>query len=114
MFQSLVQLGVVCWYELNKDYVSTVLCVNKDKPQMHCNGKCYLKKQLKKTEDRSSKSTGSKSEKYALVYFIVQEFSFELRQPIRFAQNYISHYNDFTPHNPIVSIFRPPQSILVV
>ena len=35
-------------YELNKKYIAEVLCENKDKPEMHCNGHCHLKKQLKK------------------------------------------------------------------
>jgi len=28
------------------EYISEVLCVNKDKPELHCNGKCYLMKSL--------------------------------------------------------------------
>ena len=35
-------------YAINYDYISTVLCENKDKPEMHCNGKCHLKKQIEK------------------------------------------------------------------
>jgi len=38
-------------YEINKKYIAEVLCKNKDRPEMHCNGKCYLKKQLKKAND---------------------------------------------------------------
>ena len=36
-------------YLLNYKYIATVLCVNKDKPEMHCNGKCYLMKELSKS-----------------------------------------------------------------
>ena len=28
------------------DYIIAKYCVNKDKPEMHCNGKCHLMKQL--------------------------------------------------------------------
>lgn len=35
-------------YYANYDYIATVLCENKDKPYLECNGKCYLEKQLKK------------------------------------------------------------------
>ena len=38
-------------YQINKKYIAEVLCKNKDKPEMHCNGKCYLKEQLKKAND---------------------------------------------------------------
>ncbi len=33
-------------YVINYDYISKVLCENKDKPKMHCNGKCHLIKEL--------------------------------------------------------------------
>ncbi len=33
-------------YALNRDKIAQTLCVNKDKPQLHCNGKCYLGKSL--------------------------------------------------------------------
>ncbi|MFD1294595.1 hypothetical protein ACFQ5N_12190 [Lutibacter holmesii] len=35
-------------YHANYDYIATVLCENRDKPFLACNGKCYLEKQLKK------------------------------------------------------------------
>lgn len=34
-------------YQWNKDYIARVLCVNRDKPEMKCEGKCYLCKKLK-------------------------------------------------------------------
>ena len=36
-------------YYANYDYIATVLCENRDKPYLGCNGKCYLEKQLNKT-----------------------------------------------------------------
>lgn len=39
-------------YQLNYGYISEKLCENKAKPKLQCNGKCYLKKQLKKTSEQ--------------------------------------------------------------
>jgi len=36
-------------YYANYDYIANVLCENRDKPYLACNGKCYLEKQLAKT-----------------------------------------------------------------
>jgi len=53
-------------YAVNYDYISTVLCINKSKPELHCNGKCYVSKELSKTNDSDSsplnktKSSGQK------------------------------------------------------
>jgi hypothetical protein len=38
-------------YYVNYDYISEVLCINKEKPILGCNGKCYLNKQIKKTQE---------------------------------------------------------------
>ncbi len=39
-------------FELNKNYIASELCENRDKPMMHCNGKCYLMKKLKQAEEK--------------------------------------------------------------
>ncbi|RYG30131.1 MAG: hypothetical protein EOO01_37200 [Chitinophagaceae bacterium] len=49
-------------YVTNYDYIATVLCVNKTKPEMHCNGKCHLMQELAKASasDEQSDSTSKK------------------------------------------------------
>lgn len=37
-------------YEWNKDYIAENLCINKDRPELNCNGFCYLKTQLEKVD----------------------------------------------------------------
>ncbi|MET6998594.1 hypothetical protein [Chitinophaga defluvii] len=49
VFQCFLQLGVLAYYNFNKAYITNTFCVNKDKPQLHCDGQCYLQKQLQKT-----------------------------------------------------------------
>jgi hypothetical protein len=34
-------------YQLNRAYYAEVLCQNQDRPELHCDGKCYLAQQLK-------------------------------------------------------------------
>lgn len=46
----LVKTGLVANYWINYQYYSKVLCENKDKPMLHCNGKCALGKELKEAE----------------------------------------------------------------
>ncbi|WP_050020563.1 hypothetical protein [Chryseobacterium sp. P1-3] len=45
-------------YAVNYDYIKDVLCINKNKPELHCNGKCYLSKELAKTNDTESLPLG--------------------------------------------------------
>ena len=46
------RLFVYAGFELNKNYIAATLCENRDKPQMHCNGKCYFMKKLKQAEQK--------------------------------------------------------------
>jgi len=45
-------------FELRKDYIIQNLCENRLKPQLNCNGHCYLAKKLQKVaEDNATKET---------------------------------------------------------
>ena len=59
-------------YAINYEYISKVLCENIAKPELQCNGKCYLMKELaKNTENEKSLPTdkkGSTSEKEVLYF----------------------------------------------
>lgn len=38
-------------YLINKDYIAEFLCVNKDKVELECEGKCYLMQKLEQQND---------------------------------------------------------------
>lgn len=46
MMQSLMQLGFLTYYSLNVESIEAEFCVNKDKPEMCCKGKCYISKKM--------------------------------------------------------------------
>lgn len=37
---------MIAFYELNKEYITEMFCVNKSKPTLACEGKCFLRNQL--------------------------------------------------------------------
>ena len=43
---------ILVHYEINKKEITEKYCVNKDKPEMHCCGKCLLKKKLAQQEEQ--------------------------------------------------------------
>ena len=65
-------------YVVNYDYIATVLCVNKAKPQMHCNGKCHLIKEMAKESESEKPISSDKkrgvSENENLFFQIVHPF----------------------------------------
>jgi len=50
-FQIFLKVGIIGYYGINKDYITANFCENISKPDVQCNGKCYLKKQLKKADE---------------------------------------------------------------
>lgn len=58
-------------FKLNQDSISALFCVNKDKPEMKCDGKCYLKKSIQaaEKEDKQSKPVPPPNEKSLVVFF---------------------------------------------
>jgi hypothetical protein len=112
-YQFSIRLGIIAWYQLNKEYIATVLCENKDKPEMKCCGKCYLNKQLKKTEDNSSsKQAPVKTEKVEFSPFIPVAFIAPSITAI-FADGLVhhEHYNNTHSDSPLASIFHPPSAV---
>lgn len=43
-------------YVCNYDYIANVLCINKDKVELNCNGKCYLMTKLAEESKEASNS----------------------------------------------------------
>ncbi|HET6992079.1 MAG TPA: hypothetical protein VFJ43_12175 [Bacteroidia bacterium] len=56
-------------YCINKKYIATVLCENRNRPQCHCNGKCHLRKELKKDDERQGNEKQSLNEKQEIYYW---------------------------------------------
>lgn len=75
---SLIMLTKPMWpvvdYVVNYEYIVNVLCENKDKPEMECNGKCHLSKELAKEAGADEKNPfNSKTSKTEIPQFIISE-----------------------------------------
>ena len=51
-------------YVINYDYISKVLCINKDKPELSCKGKCQLMKKLEEQQQEDFNSIRINMEEY--------------------------------------------------
>lgn len=114
-FHSLMKLGIVAWYEINKDYVADVLCVNKDKPEMECNGKCYLKKQLTKIDkgtDAEKQNIPNISKKIEVIEYLLTTTWAVSKQPV--IEHVLTHHAHYTdPESRIYTypVFHPPSAV---
>ena len=72
------QWGIIAHYQINKEYIARVLCENRDKPQLHCDGKCYLAKRLRASQDRQDKETTERVRATpTITLFCTDQFAFD-------------------------------------
>ena len=98
-------------FVVNYDYIAKELCENKTKPQLHCNGKCYLKKELAKASENTHPNSQNKKqiqqETEILFLETLCDISFQNNRlsyhPI-VKDNYSNQYSNLNSH----SIFHPP------
>lgn len=59
-FKILIGPLVYLDFELRKDFIIKNLCESRFKPQLHCDGKCYLAKQLHKVAEDNAANEAQK------------------------------------------------------
>ncbi|MGG5208931.1 hypothetical protein ACQWU4_08280 [Chryseobacterium sp. MIQD13] len=97
-------------YAVNYNYIATVLCINKSRPELHCNGKCYLSKELAKTNNTDSsplnktKNSGQK----VLDTYTLSEISAIQTERELFSLNFNFLYETAYSFLFLKHIFRPP------
>lgn len=102
---------VLISFKLNKRYIVNNLCENRAKPELKCNGKCFLQKKLKETEDRE-KNNSQKSEQKNLNFFSIEppaKFSLENCLFSKSMSEPNTYYNSVYFFQNLSSVFRPPQ-----
>ena len=99
-------------FKFNQQYIAANLCINRFKPSLHCNGKCYFMRKLKQAEDNDKKQAAKNSSSRLEMSFIQQPFTISFSEPVIidalsagfpvFNYQYTSRY--------LSSIFKPPKS----
>ncbi|UWX59469.1 hypothetical protein N0B40_13750 [Chryseobacterium oranimense] len=95
-------------YAVNYDYIVKNLCENRNIPQSTCKGKCYVSKELAKTEKQSGNSQVIKISgldvfvSHDILSFLGQKESDPERE-IKYSDYINDHYSEY-----FARIFHPP------
>jgi len=105
---NLSRILVTAAFELNQQYIAEYFCINKDKPLLHCDGKCFLAKKLKETEEKEKKTEKELQKVSYQPAFITEKTSLaflpvpdDIDQPTEFS---------FALPTRTLEIFRPPRA----
>lgn len=102
-------------YIVNYDYIAKELCENKAKPELKCNGKCQLMKELAKASEdekpiHSDKKENSKQEIEVLFFQEIKTLT--IRQIYFYNKTFVGdNYANLYFHTVSCSVFHPPTSI---
>lgn len=98
-------------YVINYEFIVKELCENKAKPEMKCNGKCHLMKEMAKSSQTDNPvSSDKKNSSTAFeVLFLEQLASLEvLTQQFPVQNKLNAAYLDLYRYHSSTSAFRPP------
>ncbi len=97
-------------YVINQDYIAEYLCINKDKPAMDCNGKCYLMEMLEaENQQKKQNLPAIDLREYPIGFVNVLHIPALTHISIKPTINtfYSQHYNFLFNH----TLFHPPVSL---
>lgn len=105
LLQVFINAGIGVYYHLNKKYISQKLCENRSRPELNCNGHCYLTKQLKKAEEAEKNAAGS---------FVKEKDELLSNQIEQLPADYIPFYTviEFTPRQVSLYLLHREHSLL--
>lgn len=98
-------------YAVNYEYISTELCENKDEPEMNCNGKCHLKKELAKEIQQNNPVSESKKINFVetSLLFCLEILPFTFEKTFFEEENQkLVYYSNLYQEENTFSIFHPP------
>jgi len=86
---------IILSYRLNRQYIASTLCINRNNPAAHCNGHCYLKKQLTNDDQPVNPLNNAGKTKLDVQLFFAEGDAFAF-----------ARFNDASTFNPSNTAFK--------
>lgn len=102
----------VFFYLVNIRQITEYFCVNKDKPMLHCDGKCYLAQKIAeaRAKDKSDHAQTNFVDYSILQIDWIDSFSLNLVHPPVFAGHTNGYLSSKYKFNFYSTTFMPPQA----
>ena len=86
-------------------------CINKDKPEMECNGMCQVGDMMSKMDHHDHEHPDAHPESIHIVYTVPTATYSELQESFFKEKIFFPKYREFFPQEPYDKLLRPPQSL---
>ena len=105
------RIFVYAGFQVNQKYVAETLCINKSRPWLHCNGKCYFMKKIHQAEENDKKQQAKDNLNRLEISFFQEPFRLSFIEPttLQAAKSSFPAYTYQYSSRYIETIFRPPK-----
>jgi hypothetical protein len=93
---------------LRQDFVVQNLCVNRDRPELHCDGKCFLRQQLREQQQREDERNAASLEVMLAVGSLLAPVPELSAPPVR-TQEFAVYSAPLLPSLAPSGVFHPPR-----
>ncbi len=101
------QVVIQSVFRVNQDYIARTLCVNKEKPMLHCNGMCFMARKLREQEKQEQQAPNLKREKFDADFsLLLKQFDLTTFSPLSKPLFYTS--DDTILSAALRPVFHPP------
>jgi hypothetical protein len=113
--QPTVKTVLLIQWKINQQEITRIYCINKNKPEMQCNGKCHLAQKMRKIEADYQQSKLPFAPKHVksvdFTLFIQDIQPIEVQPLISFTQTIGWFYRDRGTSESVSNCFHPPSFI---
>jgi hypothetical protein len=108
---NLSRFFVCAGFELNRTYIATKLCENRNKPGMHCNGHCYFMKKMRQAEESEKKQDAKDNLSRPEISVFQQTFQPRIQEPLPLLrqEDFLPDINCFYTNQAADSLLKPPR-----
>ncbi len=98
-------------FKLNQQYIATELCINRDRPELQCNGQCVLMKKMKELEKREHEQQQEMIKQLAEIIYLQTPQLAQLNTipTYNIKQSFLIAYTQGRPTNYHTSLLKPPK-----
>jgi hypothetical protein len=108
LLQCSIKTAIVAYYQINQEYIASVLCENKNNTTMNCKGKCYLNKKISEQENQEAKLASILKELKDTNGFLPSVFQFSIDSYGNSLSDQNSAYLSKNYSSPFLEILQPP------
>ncbi len=109
LLQPVNNLLIVFSYVVNKEFIATVLCIDRDVPESDCEGSCQVTEQFKEQEKKETGREGTLSNKSDISLYLPSAIENPYPPTEKFKFQFT--LTMYIPEPPPYSIFHPPKNV---